>query len=173
MADDINPCRNTNSLENESFATNKNGKTVKRVEDECAIEKLEEVRQAVLSSGGGGGAGSSILQNELAGQTISAVRAVQLDGSQKLEYSTNDNTVAEAQTLGISNHAGVLDDSVEVVTFGPFTDSSITFAVNDCVYLGTNGQLTNVAPTTGVLLQLGKMIKPNVLFVDIEAPIIL
>lgn len=173
MATDIPDPRNTIDLENKKFAENKNGKVIVRTEDECAVEKLEEVRQAIVDNGSGGGSSGAVSQTELAGQTISAVRAVQLNGAQKLEYSTNDNTVAEAQTLGISSHAGVLDDSVDVVTFGPFSDSSITFAVNDCVYLGMNGQLTNVAPTTGILVQLGKMIKPNVLFVDIEAPIIL
>lgn len=171
---DIDPCRSTNKLENEKFATDCNGNTTVRVSDDCSLDKLEEIREAVVNGGTGGGSGTSVVsQNEIAGQVISAVRAVQLDGTQKLIYSSSDQGVPEAQTLGISSHAGVLDDSVNVVTFGPFSDSSITFAVNDCVYLDTNGQLTNVAPTTGVLLELGKMIKPNVLFVDIKMPIIL
>lgn len=36
MASDIDPCRDSKKLENEAFATNLNGKTVKRVEDEGA-----------------------------------------------------------------------------------------------------------------------------------------
>lgn len=171
MANDIDPCKGIITLENSKFAENTNGKVVVRVEDEVGTQ---EIVDAINNISGGGGNQSVVSQNELAGQTISAVRAVQLDGvTQKLIYATNDNTVAEAQTLGLSRQGGSLDDSINVVTFGPYADSSITFAVNDCVYLDMNGLLTNVAPVSGIFLQIGKVIKENTIFVDIEQPIVL
>ena len=167
MANPVNPCKSIITLENEKFRQRDDGSIVVATDN-------DDIIQAIQNSGGGsGGSSASVVQIELAGQTISAVKAVQLDGSSKLIDSTNDATLADASVLGVSRHAGVLDDSVEVVTFGPYSDSSITFAVNDCVYLGLNGQLTNVAPTTGILVQVGKVIKDNTIFVDIEPPIIL
>jgi len=51
MATDIDPCRETKKLENETFATNLNDNTVKRVEDEASVDakKLVALEQNALS----------------------------------------------------------------------------------------------------------------------------
>lgn len=52
MANDIDPCRATLPLENEKFATNANGKTVVRVEDEAAVAALNDILVQLGGSSG-------------------------------------------------------------------------------------------------------------------------
>lgn len=52
MANDVDPCRSTIDLENLKFAINENGKIVVRVEDETAIEILNDILTQLGGSAG-------------------------------------------------------------------------------------------------------------------------
>ncbi len=45
MATDLDPCRATVQLENEVFATNSKGNTIKRIEDETLVSELRKPRK--------------------------------------------------------------------------------------------------------------------------------
>ena len=119
----------------------------------------------------GPSAGALVTAN--AAITISAIRAVKLDSSGEVIYSTNDQTYADAQTIGITLTAASVGDPVDILTFGEVADPSITFSIDSDIFLGLNGALTDVAPITGMYLRLGKIIKTQTLFIDIEQTIIL
>lgn len=73
MADDIDPCRATLPLENEKFATNKNSKTVIRVEDEEAVCVLEDILTAL-----GGSSGTPIFDDNFNANSPGAGSTIQL-----------------------------------------------------------------------------------------------
>jgi hypothetical protein len=50
-------------------------------------------------------------------------------------------------------------------------DSSLNFPVNESLYLGLNGEITNIAPTTGFVTQIGTSGGPGLMIVNIDQPI--
>lgn len=105
-----------------------------------------------------------------AGESLSALRAVTTDGSGNAVYASND-TLANAQVVGITLGAASAGASVGVKTFGTMTDAGWTWT-KGAVYLGTNGQLTQTAPTSGaIVVQVGRALTATQLFVDVDTTI--
>jgi hypothetical protein len=105
-----------------------------------------------------------------AGASLSALRAVTSDGNGDAVYASND-TLANAQVIGVTLGAANSGDQVGVKTFGIMTDANWTWT-KGAVYLGTNGQLTQTAPTGGaIIVQVGKAMTATQLFVDVDTTI--
>lgn len=101
---------------------------------------------------------------------LSALRAVTTDGAGAAVYASND-TVANAVVVGITFTAASAGQSVQIKTSGIIEDAGWTWT-KGAVFLGTNGTLTQSAPTGGaVVVQVGRAITPTKLQIDIE-PII-
>lgn len=103
----------------------------------------------------------------VAGVNISALRAITTDGSGQAVYASND-TLANAQVIGITTVAATAGNNVTIKTSGVITDASWSWT-KGAVYLGTNGQLTQTAPSGGaIIVHVGKALTATKLQVDID-----
>lgn len=103
----------------------------------------------------------------VAGTNISALRAVTTNGSGEAVYASND-TLLNAQVVGLTVNAANSGNNVTIKTNGVITDASWNWT-KGTVYLGTNGQLTQTAPSGGaVIVHVGKALTATKLQVDID-----
>lgn len=105
-----------------------------------------------------------------AGVSLSALRAVTTNSSGQAIYASN-NTLGNAQVVGITMGAASSGAQVGVKTFGPMSDASWNWTKGP-VFLGTNGALTQTAPSGGaIIVQVGRALTATQLFVDVETTI--
>ncbi len=129
--------------------------------DEVAHDKLDEIASAL-----GGG-----FCTKVATETMSAIRLVKLDNPTDVSLATSDSTCPDATVLGVSRTAANATENVEIVTSGKLYDSSFNFPVNSPLFLGINGIITDVAPTTGFLTQIGTSGGPGLINININDPV--
>lgn len=105
-----------------------------------------------------------------AGVNLSALRAVTTDANGDAVYASND-TLANAQVVGLTATAANVGQVVTVKTSGFITDASWNWT-KGAVFLGTNGTLTQSAPTGGaVIVHVGKALTTTQLQIDIDTTI--
>jgi hypothetical protein len=145
--------------------------------------QLPEVTQEIHNyfssaySGGGNGGGTPspserLEQDYVAGETISAMKAVYIDNGEV--FLCDNNTDFETATvMGVSLNGASIGGSVKVALSGEIEDSLFTFSSRELLYLGTNGNITNVANTTGFLTFIGKALGNNKIIIEVDDPFIL
>lgn len=111
----------------------------------------------------------SVEQVFTAYSSLLSSRVVKYDGT-NISYASNDNSDDAYVVVGVTRQAGT---EVAVVRDGVFIDNTFTFSAGDPIFLGTNGGLTQSAPTTGFLLQVGVAITSTKMLVSIDDPIFL
>lgn len=105
-----------------------------------------------------------------AGGSLSALRAVTTNSAGEAVYASSAS-IATAQVVGITLGAASSGQQVGVKTFGPMVDANWNWTKGP-VYLSTNGQLTQTAPTGGaIVVQVGRALTATQLFVDVELTI--
>lgn len=103
----------------------------------------------------------------VAATNLSALRAITTNGSGEAVYASND-TLANAQVIGLTVNAASAGNNVTIKTNGVITDASWSWT-KGTVYLGTNGTLTQMAPTGGaVIVHVGRALTATKLQVDID-----
>lgn len=112
-----------------------------------------------------------VAETKVAGETLSAIKAVKLDNPTDVSCATSNTTCPDATVYGITRTGAASGANVEVITSGNLYDSSLNFPVNESLYLGVNGAITNVAPTTGFVTQIGTSGGPGLMIVNIDQPI--
>lgn len=101
---------------------------------------------------------------------LSALRAVTTDGSGNAVYASND-TASNAVVVGITFTSALAGQSVQIKTSGIIEDAGWTWTKGP-VFLGTNGTLTQTAPTGGaVVVPIGRAIATTKLQIDIDTTI--
>ena len=113
---------------------------------------------------------SEVFNSGTAGESISAVKAIYTDGTD-IFLANNDDDVSNATVIGVTRTAATIGNNVKYQFDGDYFDSTLNFPVNDIIYLDTNGNLTNVAPTTGFITVVGKSLGPGAIRINIEEPI--
>lgn len=108
----------------------------------------------------------------LAGEIISATKLVYMvsDGICGL---ADRSVVDKKDAIGIALNSSVVNGKVSILLFGRFTDTFFNYPVNTSLYLDINGNITDIAPTTGYSVLIGKGLGTGAIFIDIERPIIL
>ena len=102
-----------------------------------------------------------------AGVSLSALRAVTSNSSGQAVYASND-TLANAQVIGITSNAASAGAGVTIKTSGILTDSNWAWT-KGTVYLGTNGQLTQTSPSGGaIVVHVGRALTATTLQIDID-----
>ena len=102
-----------------------------------------------------------------AGVNLSALRAVTTDANGDAVYASND-TLQNAQVVGLTATAANAGQVVTVKTSGIIADASWNWT-KGAVFLGTNGTLTQTAPTGGaVIVHVGKALTTTQLQIDID-----
>jgi hypothetical protein len=96
-------------------------------------------------------------------------RVVTMDGN----YASKDNSADKFSILGVTQGAVSSGHTTTATTFGAITEPTWTWTPGLPVFLGTNGLLTQTAPTTGFRIIIGRAITATTMFVDISEPIVL
>ncbi|MBF0402101.1 MAG: hypothetical protein HQL90_15220 [Magnetococcales bacterium] len=112
--------------------------------------------------GSPGGSGNQIVVR--AGQVLGSHRAVLLDSTGHAVYADSSDVRHAGRLCGITAHAAVVDEFVTVHLVGEMIDSSWVWDLSRPVFLGTNGQLTQVPPNTGFMQVIGQPITAQSLF---------
>ncbi len=103
----------------------------------------------------------------VAGENLSALRAVTTNSSGQAVYASN-NTLANAQVVGIVYTAASSGANVTIKISGILTDANWNWT-KGTVYLGTNGTLTQTVPTNGaIVVHVGKALTATQLLIDID-----
>lgn len=108
----------------------------------------------------------------VADQAMSALKLVRLTSDTNVNLAdstlTYDDSVVVGVLLDTAVSAGQL---VNVQTYGVLQDALFTFPLNDTLFLGSSGQITNVPPSSGFSLIIGKSLGVGSIFIKIEVPI--
>ena len=103
----------------------------------------------------------------VASTSLSALRCITTDGSGLAKYATPD-TLANAVVIGISTTAANTGENITVKTTGQITDANWTWT-KGAIYLGSNGNLTQTAPTGGsIVVHVAKAITATTIIIDID-----
>lgn len=130
------------------------------------IQIEEEIISLNVLSGGLVPSGTSDI-TLIAGQNLSALRVVTMDAGGQAIYASN-TTLANATVLGVTTTAATAGTSVTIATSGLITDNSWTWTKGP-VFLGTNGTLTQIAPSNGaVLVNVARALTPTTIQIDID-----
>jgi hypothetical protein len=108
----------------------------------------------------------------IAGEVISATKLVYMIDETTCGLSDKD-ILSKKDAIGIALNAALPGSSVDILLFGRFVDLFFTYPVNTSLYLGNNGNITDIAPSTGYSVLIGKGLGTGAIFIDIERPIIL
>ncbi len=108
-----------------------------------------------------------------AGAALGGHRIVYLDAAEKAQYASNQTASHALITLGMTLGAAVLDDPVAVQRTGEITEPSWSWTLEQPVYLGTNGQLTQTPPASPALFQrvVGFPTATTKLFLALREPV--
>lgn len=109
---------------------------------------------------------SGNLITKIADETISALRGVRATSSERVALADKDS-YTEAEVLGVSLNAGNVGDNIRIVTFGEIKDSFFNFPLNEPIFLGDNGLITDVAPIEIFNKPIGYSLGPGAIFVNI------
>ena len=110
-----------------------------------------------------------------AGAALSGHRIVYLDASQKAQYASNQTASHALIALGLTLGAAALDEAVSVQRSGEVTEPSWSWTLEQPVYLGDTGLLTQTAPTSPALFQriVGFPTAATKLFLALREPVFL
>jgi len=107
--------------------------------------------------------------------------ATQVTGGQRvmvsiggnLEYADQTNLTHADRLCGMTLNAANIGEPLKIQTVGNIRDPIFTWAIGTPLYLGTNGMLTEIVPTTGILWQLAEMVAENTLLLNPQNLVIL
>lgn len=108
-----------------------------------------------------------------AGANIGGHRAVVLNSNEEAIYADYSNLDHAFKVLGITTGAASAGADATIQPFGEIAEPSWNWALDQPVYLGANGQLTQTPPSSGFLLVVGFPISPTKLYVEIGESIFL
>lgn len=164
---------------------------IREVEDPHAQENFYRLKNFLDNFEGGGGTGpqgpqgpagppgasgtpgTNLVVTKTAGETISAGKAVYLDTATVVKLS--DHSISARQKcIGVAKTAATAGNPIDVIVDGAFEDAIFSgFAINEPVWVGLSGVLTQTPPTSGVLLEAGYYLGENKIEIEIKRPIIL
>ncbi len=106
----------------------------------------------------------------LAAGTVGGQRAIVLLGNSAL-HADNTNAAHFGKCVGVSCHASVAGDMVDVQVFGPMVDPGWNWTPDGPVFVGADGVLTQTPPTSGWLQRVGLANTATKLWVDLQPAI--
>lgn len=134
-----------------------------------AAYPLDAQVASLLAGSGIGGSVAELKRSGVAATSLSGHRVVTPQPDGQLIYASNDNAAHLAVPLWITVGAASPGASVDVLITGTMIEPSWSWTPGAPVYLGVNGQLTQVppaAPGAVFLAQVGTATSPTSLFVD-------
>jgi len=117
-----------------------------------------------------------VVETKTADVNMSALTFVYATSDTNVDKATNDGTYAQATVLGMTLSSVVAGNQVDILLFAKVEDPFFTYTVNDLLFLGTNGTITNVAPSLPLATHstsIGQSLGSGAIFINIEKSIIL
>jgi hypothetical protein len=118
-----------------------------------------------------GPAGGTAFSSFLAGENLSAGRAVILDGGQAFYFQPDDATHA-GRLFGVTTSSALAGAAVSIQVGGVVTDAAFTGLDDATCWVGANGQITTTRPSSGVVQKVGLGLGSNMLLIDFSIQII-
>jgi len=116
---------------------------------------------------------AKVLQTKLiASETISALRLVYQTSPSEAGLADYQNA-SKKDAVGIALTSATVGNEVVVLYFGRVVDAFFNFPLNDSLFLGNNGIVTNVPPVSDYSVRIGKSLGAGAILIKIERPIIL
>lgn len=119
-----------------------------------------------------GASGDATTIARTAAIALSGHRAVATNADGDFVYADKDTAAHASCTIGITTGAASQGASASAIALGPLTENSWNWTPQQLIFLGSNGVLTQSAPTTGFVLVLGKAVSPTTVFVQIQSAFI-
>ena len=140
-----------------------------------AVQLVSVGAQGPAGPAGAAGGSDNITVAVTASGAISGHTVVVLDATGAPQYADNTVLTDVGKVLGITLNGAASGSTVSIRRVGEVTEPTWNWALNQPVYLGGGGSLTQTAPVTpAVFLQVvGFPVAPTVLFVAIREPILL
>jgi hypothetical protein len=144
---------------------------------EVFIEEQFEVFQVITGiaiPGPAGPAGSSSFGTLISSGALSGQRIITTDTTGKAIYASNDNLSHFTGPFLFTTGASVDGEEIAPLVLGQFTEPGWSWNPRDLIYLGVNGMLTSVAPTSPAaefLLVVGTAITATTIFFSPRMPI--
>jgi hypothetical protein len=106
-----------------------------------------------------------------AGAILSANKAVVSGSNGRFIYADKDILSHMSCLFGVTTQS--IDNLATgiVQTYGILSNNTWSWSLGNSIYLGSNGELTQVIPTTGFLLCVGFAVTATKMFIDLGDPI--
>jgi hypothetical protein len=115
----------------------------------------------------------NVLDSFKASENILKYRAVIVDSDELVYYADSSIVSHASRVIGITISPVNLGGNVRIQTFGELRDTSWNWSLTAPIFLGIDGGLTQVSPTTGFSLVIAKVISKDTIFINIQQPIVL
>ena len=93
-----------------------------------------------------------------------------IDDDWELVYADASNLAHAQSVIGFTLTAG---SDVQLLVSGIYVDGTMSWDPTLPLWLGAYGTLTQTVPTSGLLMQVGRVLAPNKIQIDIEPTIVL
>lgn len=87
-----------------------------------------------------------------AGQNLSAGRVVIIDGGEAFYFQNTDATHV-GRAYGVTKTSATTGNNVSIQAYGIIQDAAFTFTADNSVWVGTDGEIFDSIPATGVIIQ--------------------
>lgn len=146
------------------------GTTVISSTDMPSIIYAAEQGPAGIQGLPGPAAGTSFTR--AAAANVSGGKAVTLNAAGQCLHADGAKASMANSVVGISLNGGAPGADITIITNGGEIEETVwNWQANKPVFLGTDGALTQVAPTSGYLLVVGVAVGPTRMLVKIQQPI--
>jgi hypothetical protein len=102
---------------------------------------------------------------------LSGERVAYVDADGKLRYADSSDLDHAYQIAGVTTQAGLAGAEITARSLGPLIFSGWNWMPNKPIFLGSNGNLTQVVPTTGAILIVAGATSPTAIFIRVGRPI--
>lgn len=119
-------------------------------------------------------AAASLIETKTYNETISALKLVSGVNDTNVEVADPAGTFENATVMGIATLAGLTSDKRPISLFGKVEDLSFNYPVNTPLYLGLNGNITDVPPSLPTFtysVNVGYSLGTGAVFINIREPI--
>ena len=110
--------------------------------------------------------------SRIAAANVSGGKAVTLNAQGQVLHANGADLAFANSVAGVSLNGGAPGSEITItVSGGEIEEPTWNWQANKPIFLGTDGALTQVAPTSGYLLVVGAAIGPTRMLVKVQQPI--
>ena len=149
------------------------GATAVAVRQQQVVQVLTGTTQGPAGPAGPMGPPGATYMTFAAGSALGGHKVVKAGPLGAVYYADSDYPVDAGGVLGVTMHAVLSGDPVNVQATGEMDESSWSWTPGLPVFLGPLGTLTQTPPTTGFQLVIGVASAPTKLVISIKQAIIL